>query len=75
MILGVLTILMGEALVFTSINIFFWCIIFFSINNIYFVLYEEPNLEERFGEEYMEYKKNVPRWIPRISKYRGRTEI
>ena len=26
--------------------------------------YEESLLEERFGNEYLEYKKNVRKWIP-----------
>jgi len=27
--------------------------------------YEERELEKRFGEKYVEYKKRVPKWIPR----------
>ncbi|MGE5812490.1 MAG: methyltransferase family protein [Ignavibacteria bacterium] len=69
MILGVLIVLIGESILFLSVNIFVWAVIFFLINNIYFSLYEEPNLEERFGDEYREYKKNVPRWIPRRKPY------
>ena len=30
-----------------------------------FATYEEQKLVERFGEEYIEYKKRVPKWIPR----------
>jgi protein-S-isoprenylcysteine O-methyltransferase Ste14 len=70
MILGVLIVLIGESILFLSVNIFAWVVIFFLINNIYFRLHEEPNLEERFGDEYREYKKNVPRWIPRQKPYR-----
>ena len=66
MILGVLTVLIGESLSILSTQIFNWAIIFFIINNIWFFLYEEPNLEKKFGDEYREYKKEVPRWIPRF---------
>lgn len=69
MITGVLTTLVGESLIFHSTNIIKWFIIFFIINNIYFVLYEEPGLEKRFGEEYLEYKRNVPRWLPRLKPW------
>jgi protein-S-isoprenylcysteine O-methyltransferase Ste14 len=69
MILGVLTVLAGEAIVLMSRNILFWAIIFFIMNNLWFVLFEEPDLEKRFGEEYKEYKRNVPRWIPRTRPY------
>lgn len=29
---------------------------------------EEPNLIERFGEEYEEYRRRVPMWIPRLPR-------
>ena len=29
------------------------------------VLFEEPQLERRFGDSYREYKARTPRWIPR----------
>lgn len=66
MISGVLTVLLGESITILSVQIFKWAIIFFIINNIWFFLYEEPNLEKKFGDEYREYKKSVPRWIPRL---------
>lgn len=65
MILGVGTVLTGEAIVFRSWNILIWAGSFFIINTVYFILSEEPGLKKRFGAEYEEYKRNVPRWIPR----------
>ena len=32
-------------------------------------LSEEKDLEEKFLDEYRTYKKNVPRWIPRLTKW------
>jgi len=29
---------------------------------------EEPQLEKRFGDAYLNYKKRVPRWIPKIQR-------
>lgn len=69
MIIGVLIVLTGEAISILSWNIFIWTLAFFVINNIYFLLLEEPLLENKFGEEYVDYKRNVPRWIPRIKPY------
>ena len=66
MITGILAVLTGEALLLNSINIAFWIIIFFVVNCIHFKLYEEKNLAEKFGNEYLEYKKNVPAWFPKI---------
>ncbi len=70
MILSVILIETGEALLFASIWLGILGLIFFIINHIYFVFSEEPGLEKRFGDEYIEYKKNVPRWIPRLSPWK-----
>lgn len=69
MILGVFTVLLGEALTLWCKNILLWAGTFFIINTIYFILYEEPDLEKKFGDEYREYKKNVSRWLPRFTPY------
>jgi protein-S-isoprenylcysteine O-methyltransferase Ste14 len=69
MILGVLSVLLGEALSLWSRNILIWAVSFFFINTIYFIISEEPALEKRFGEEYLEYKKHVSRWVPRLTPY------
>jgi protein-S-isoprenylcysteine O-methyltransferase Ste14 len=44
--------------------------VFFIGNAIYFPLIEEKGLEKRFGDEYRDYKANVPRWIPRLRAWR-----
>ena len=69
MISGVLTVLLGESILFASIPIALWFILFFLINNVYFSFFEEPGLLKRFGEEYSEYRKHVPRWIPRLTPW------
>lgn len=74
MISGVLTLLLAESLIFHSVSIYIWCVSFFIINNLYFLISEEPGLEQRFGDEYAEYKKNVPRWIPRTTPWKPRSE-
>ena len=66
MILGVLTVLAGESTAILSAPILKWLVIFFIVNNIWFFIFEEPNLEKKFGDQYREYKKSVPRWIPRF---------
>ena len=38
---------------------------------VYIPLSEEPGLVKRFGEEYLTYKQNVPRWIPRLTPWEG----
>jgi protein-S-isoprenylcysteine O-methyltransferase Ste14 len=34
--------------------------------NVFVLLYEEPTLRRKFGEEYEAYCKRVPRWLPRL---------
>jgi protein-S-isoprenylcysteine O-methyltransferase Ste14 len=29
------------------------------------VTYEEPHLTRRFGDSYEQYRRSVPRWLPR----------
>lgn len=70
MILSVITIVAGEALLLGSVWMAVLAIVFCAINTVYFVFSEEPGLERRFGEEYLEYKRNVPRWIPRLTPWR-----
>ena len=69
MIIGALTLIFGEALIFASIGLFVLFLIIFTVNHIYFVYSEEPGLTKRFGKDYIEYKKNVPRWIPRLTPW------
>lgn len=69
MILGVIILLFGEAVVLSSYGIAILAGVFFILNTAYFVFFEEPSLEERFGEAYRRYKANVPRWLPRLKPW------
>lgn len=70
MITAVAVVLAGEALLFGSVWILAWAAAFLAINFTYFLCFEEPGLERRFGERYRAYKRNVPRWIPRLDPWR-----
>ncbi|MDD3627813.1 MAG: isoprenylcysteine carboxylmethyltransferase family protein, partial [bacterium] len=43
-------------------------LLMFWIQYIPIVLWEEDLLEKKFGNEYLDYKKDVPRFFPRFSK-------
>ena len=63
MYLGILLIYIS--LIFLSISlisIVIFIIVFLVYNKM--VNFEENILEAKFGEEYKEYQKNVPKWIP-----------
>jgi protein-S-isoprenylcysteine O-methyltransferase Ste14 len=66
MISGVLAILLGEAAVASSWWLLLWFGVFFAILTTVIQVWEEPHLTKRFGHEYVTYRRNVPRWIPRL---------
>ena len=71
MISGVILVLIGEALVLLSSSHMWWALIFFGINAVYIPLLEEPQLESRFGDSYREYRRHVPRLIPRLRPWQA----
>jgi protein-S-isoprenylcysteine O-methyltransferase Ste14 len=71
MITGVVFVLLGEAVLAASLPLFIWFIVFIIGNAVYIPLAEEPGLLKRFGGEYLTYKLNVPRWIPRPRPWDG----
>lgn len=68
MYLGVGLVLIGEAILLASLSwqIVVYGVALFAIVNLFIMLYEEPTLTRLFGEEYLIYHQNVPRWIPRL---------
>jgi len=71
MITGVLTMIAGEALFLGSWRLAEWGAVFLVINQVYFLVLEEPGLERRFGDGYLRYKAAVPRWLPRATPWTG----
>ncbi|MBV9107942.1 MAG: isoprenylcysteine carboxylmethyltransferase family protein, partial [Gemmatimonadetes bacterium] len=66
MISGVIAIVLGEAAILGLRSVAGFAAIVISINAIYIPLLEEPQLRQRFGGDYDEYRRNVPRWVPRL---------
>jgi protein-S-isoprenylcysteine O-methyltransferase Ste14 len=74
MILGVIFILLAESIFVGSTAILIWAIVFYLANHLYFIYKEEPDLQKRFGNEYREYVKNVPRWIPKLKGWNSQSK-
>jgi protein-S-isoprenylcysteine O-methyltransferase Ste14 len=74
MISGVVFILAGEAFLLASRPHAMWALIFTIINLIYIPLLEEPMLEQRFGDDYREYCRHVPRILPRVRPWKSGRE-
>jgi len=69
MILGYSLLPCGMGLMFSSPGMFLFIPAVVVAVNIFIVkVYEEPNLEERFCEEYLEYRRRTPFLIPRPVK-------
>ena len=64
MYVGVVVILLGEALLFQSFPLVVYTIFFFVAVQCFVVLYEEPALRRKFGESYEAYCHRVHRWRP-----------
>ena len=71
MISGVFFVLLGEAILAASLTLLGWFVAFVVLNAVYIPLAEEPGLVERFGDDYLAYQRNVPRWIPRVRPWVG----
>ncbi len=71
MISGVFCILLGEALLAASAALFCWFMLFVAINATFIPLVEERWLSRQFGAQYTQYRKHVPRWIPRLKPWDG----
>ena len=63
MYVGVILILIGEAIFFQSVELGIYALIVFIGFHIFAILVEEPRLRKDFGEEYKSYCEKVGRWI------------
>jgi protein-S-isoprenylcysteine O-methyltransferase Ste14 len=64
MYLGVLSVWVGEAILFHSLLLAGCGVLIAVIVHLFVVLYEEPTLRRQFGESYETYLRMVPRWLP-----------
>jgi len=69
--LGVILTLWGEAIYMSRVVMIAYAFILTWVIYFWVIFFEEPALTESLGDEYRKYKKAVPRWFPRIKKYRG----
>jgi len=56
-------IVLGEFFILGYLSLLFYFFILVVFINIYVIFFEEPVLQKRFGTDYLEYKKKVPRWF------------
>ena len=63
MYLGMLSILLGSAVIAGSLVTFVFPVLYIILMEILFIPMEENNLEKAFSNEYLEYKRKVRRWV------------
>lgn len=65
MYVGGLGVLAGFGLYQRSLSILIFALVLLLAVHLFVLLYEEPGLERRFGQSYVEYKRSINRWIPK----------
>jgi protein-S-isoprenylcysteine O-methyltransferase Ste14 len=63
MYVGVILILIGEAVITNSSTLWIYLAIILVAFNLFIILHEEPRLRRDFGDAYVEYSKKVRRWF------------
>jgi protein-S-isoprenylcysteine O-methyltransferase Ste14 len=71
MYVGVLWIIIGQALLFGSRRLLVYAAVFWMATSFFVRLYEEPALRQRFGADYAAYCAAVRRWWPRLRPWQG----
>ena len=65
MYVAVLSVVIGEAILFRSFLLAGYALLLWGVFHIFVVFVEEPTLRHQFGASYEMYLHTVPRWIPR----------
>ncbi|MDQ6436485.1 isoprenylcysteine carboxylmethyltransferase family protein [Mesorhizobium sp. LHD-90] len=74
MYLAVLSIILGQALLFGSFSVAVYAVVVAAAVVSFVHYYEEPVLAKRHGAEYETYRRAVPGWLPRLTPWRQPTE-
>ena len=70
MYIGGVTMLLGWSFYLSSVAMALYALGVFLLIHTFVVFAEEPGLRKRFGQEYEDYCRAVPRWVPLISRRR-----
>jgi protein-S-isoprenylcysteine O-methyltransferase Ste14 len=66
MYLGLIVVMLGQALLFGSLALVLWAAAFWIITASFVRWYEEPTLVDEYDGEYEEYRRHVHAWLPRV---------
>ena len=74
MYVAVVALVLGQVLLFASWALLAYLVLITVVTDAFVRTYEEPTLRETYGPEYDEYRAAVPRWLPRLTPWRGTTQ-
>jgi protein-S-isoprenylcysteine O-methyltransferase Ste14 len=71
MYLAVASVILGQGLIFGNSALLEYGAVVWVLFHLFVLIYEEPTLRASFGPEYQIFCAEVPRWIPRLTPWRG----
>jgi protein-S-isoprenylcysteine O-methyltransferase Ste14 len=71
MYVSVMLVILGQAALRWSGALLLYAAFVLLAFQLFVLLYEEPALTRRFGDDYLQYRRTVPRWIGARSNARG----
>lgn len=73
MYVAVVAILIGQAVLFVAGTLVVYAVAAWAVMAAFVRWYEEPVLTDRYGPAYVDYRRHVRAWIPRLRPWVGPT--
>lgn len=74
MYVAVFCVILGQVVLFASWTLLGWLALVAGVTNGFVRIHEEPTLRRTYGPAYEAYVGAVPRWLPRLTPWRGEGE-
>jgi protein-S-isoprenylcysteine O-methyltransferase Ste14 len=71
MYVAVVSLIFGQGLLFGNLQVLEYGLAVWVGFHLFVVLYEEPVLRSKFGDQYEEFSRNIRRWLPRLTPWEG----
>src|SRR5580700_1270432 len=71
MYVAVVSAILGQGLLLSNRSVLEYGGLVWVLFHLFVIVYEEPTLKARFGDEYREFCAGVRRWIPRFTAWTG----
>ena len=71
MYVAVVSLVLGQALLLSDPRLLVYAAAVWLCFHLFVLAYEEPTLRAQYPEDYARYGEAVPRWIPRLTPWRG----